>query len=166
MSNDIFPATAAERKTYPVYSGVLKYFPDALAAVAHLSWVGNEQHNAGEPLHWSREKSSDHHDCATRHLMEAGKIDTDGVRHSAKAAWRALAILQLEIEGAAAVPGTAEVKHDNCAGCKWHIEGSTCNLCDDFSLWTAADGGSYNADGVSDGGRHKADVVADEGWRK
>jgi len=30
--------------------------------------------------------------------MEAGTIDTDGVRHSAKVAWRALANLQKEIE--------------------------------------------------------------------
>jgi hypothetical protein len=30
--------------------------------------------------------------------MERGKIDTDGQRHSAKLAWRALALLQLELE--------------------------------------------------------------------
>ena len=30
--------------------------------------------------------------------MEAGKIDTDGVRHSAKVAWRAMANLQKELE--------------------------------------------------------------------
>ena len=80
------------------YMPVFHDFPDALMEVAHASWVGNEQHNPGEPLHWSRHKSSDHIDCAVRHLIEAGKIDSDGVRHSAKAAWRALAVLQLEIE--------------------------------------------------------------------
>lgn len=92
------PKSAAERKRVPIFSGVLKYFPRAIAAVAHCSWVGNEQHNPGEPLHWSREKSSDHHDCLVRHLMESGTVDSDGVRHSAKLAWRSLALLELEIE--------------------------------------------------------------------
>ena len=89
---------AAARKRIPVASGVLDYFPDAIQAIAHCSWVGNEQHNSGEPLHWSREKSADHSDCMMRHFMERGTIDSDGVRHSTKAAWRSLALLQLEIE--------------------------------------------------------------------
>jgi hypothetical protein len=89
---------AASRKAVPVVTGVLDYFPDALVAVAELSRVGNDQHNPGQPLHWSRGKSNDHPDCLGRHLLDRGKFDTDGVRHSAKVAWRALAILQLEIE--------------------------------------------------------------------
>ena len=87
-----------ERKHTPMFTGLLKYFPDALAAVANLSWVGNEQHNPGSPLHWDRSKSGDEHDALMRHLVEAGTVDTDGVRHSAKVAWRALAALQKEIE--------------------------------------------------------------------
>ena len=55
-----------DRKKIPVYSGVLKYFPDAIKEVAKCSL--------------------------------AGTIDTDGIRHSAKVAWRALANLQKEIE--------------------------------------------------------------------
>lgn len=90
--------SAKQRKETPIFSGVLLYFPDAIAAVARCSWVGNEQHNPGEPLHWSRDKSADHHDCIVRHLMDAGTIDSDGVRHSAKVAWRALAALQIEME--------------------------------------------------------------------
>lgn len=86
------------RKCTPIYSGVLKYFPDALAAVAHCSFVGNEQHNPGSPLHWDRSKSGDELDALTRHLAEAGTVDTDGIRHSTKVAWRALANLQKEIE--------------------------------------------------------------------
>ena len=97
------PKDAAERKTYPIYSGVLAYFPDALAEVAHVSWVGNQQHNPGQPLHWAREKSTDEKDAEVRHLVEpltlgGSKFDSDGVRHSAKKAWRALADLQKEIE--------------------------------------------------------------------
>lgn len=93
-----FPASAAERKTYPIATGVLDYFPDALAEVAHVSFIGNEQHNPGTPLHWDRSKSGDEADACVRHLLERGKMDSDGVRHSAKAAWRALANLQKEIE--------------------------------------------------------------------
>jgi hypothetical protein len=86
------------RKDFPVYSGVLKYFPDALMAVSNVSMVGNEQHNKGKPLFWDRSKSGDELDALTRHLLQAGEIDTDGVRHSAKVAWRALANLQKELE--------------------------------------------------------------------
>lgn len=94
------PKKGPERKKYPIARGVLDYFPDAVAAVANVSFVGNEQHNPGEPMHWAREKSTDHADCIARHLIQRGGIDTDGVRHSAKLAWRALANLQLEIEAA------------------------------------------------------------------
>lgn len=92
------PTDPKERKDVPIYSGVIKYFPDALAAIAELSRKGNDQHNPGKPLHWDRSKSGDELDALMRHLVEAGTIDTDGVRHSAKVAWRALANLQKEIE--------------------------------------------------------------------
>lgn len=94
----MLPNDAQARKNVPIYSGVLMYFPDAIAEVAILSRIGNEQHNPGKPLHWDRSKSGDELDALTRHLMEAGTLDTDGVRHSAKVAWRALANLQKEIE--------------------------------------------------------------------
>lgn len=90
--------TAQERKERPLASGVLDYFPDALLEVAYCSFVGNQQHNPGQPLHWSKGKSDDHADALLRHLGERGTIDTDKVRHSAKVAWRALANLQTEIE--------------------------------------------------------------------
>lgn len=92
--------SSAERKTYPVTSGVLDYFPDAVAAVAHISFLGNKKHNPGQPLHWSRGKSMDHADCILRHLTERGTVDTEGVMHSAQLAWRALALLQQELEAA------------------------------------------------------------------
>jgi len=90
--------TAQERKQRPVYSGVLKYFPKALMAVSKCSWAGNEQHNPGTELHWDRAKSGDELDALTRHLLQAGKMDGDGIRHSTKIAWRALANLEKEIE--------------------------------------------------------------------
>lgn len=94
----MLPTDPVERKRIPLWSGLLQYFPDALAAVANLSYIGNKQHNPGQPLHWAREKSTDQEDTLLRHLMEKGTVDTDGVRHSTKVAWRALALLQLELE--------------------------------------------------------------------
>lgn len=83
---------------YPVASGVLDYFPDALRAVADCSKVGNDQHNPGQPMHWNRALSTEHADKLIGHFMRRGTIDSDKVRHSAKVAWRALALLQEEIE--------------------------------------------------------------------
>jgi hypothetical protein len=94
----IFPMEAGARKRHPVVTGVLDYFPLAIAAIAELSVVGNDQHNPGQPLHWDRTKSKDQADTLGRHLMERGTIDTDGVRHMTKVAWRALALLEEELE--------------------------------------------------------------------
>jgi hypothetical protein len=98
MQGNHLPKDAGERKKIPLYTGLLCYFPDALIEVAKLSYVGNLQHNPGQPLHWAREKSTDQEDTIMRHLLESGQLDTDGVPHSAKVAWRALAMLQLELE--------------------------------------------------------------------
>lgn len=102
LSQSALPTEAKARKAIPLCTGLLDYFPDALAEVAEVSRQGNDQHNPGQPLHWSREKSADHLDCAVRHIVDHGKIDTDGRRHTGKAAWRILAELQLEIERARA----------------------------------------------------------------
>lgn len=96
----LLPTDSDARKGIPMATGCLDYFPGALAAVAQLSKVGNDKHNPGEPLHWAREKSGDHADTILRHLAERGTVDTDGVRHSVKVAWRALALLQIELERA------------------------------------------------------------------
>ncbi len=92
------PTDAKQRKGIPIATGVLDYFPDAIAAVAELSRIGNDQHNPGQPLHWDKTKSTDHADCLLRHLLDRGTLDSDGVRHATKVAWRALALLQTEIE--------------------------------------------------------------------
>jgi hypothetical protein len=106
------PTDSAQRKALPLARGCLDYFPAALAAVAALSKAGNDKHNPGQPLHHSRGKSSDHADCIVRHLIDRGTVDTeDGIRHSVKVAWRALALLQEELEaaGEAALPRAAKV---------------------------------------------------------
>ena len=97
-SDMLLPTDAQERKKIPIVSGVLDYFPLAIAEVAKCSWAGNQQHHPDKELHWDKTKSTDHADCIGRHLIDRGKFDTDGQRHSAKLAWRALALLQLELE--------------------------------------------------------------------
>lgn len=101
-SKTTLPTDASARKDVPIVRGVLDYFPAAIAEVARVSKKGNDQHNPGEEMHHARGKSSDHADCLVRHLMERGTLDTDGLRHTAKVAWRALALLQLELEAAGA----------------------------------------------------------------
>ena len=96
------PTDSAVRKEVPIARGVLDYFPAALAEVAKLSKIGNDKHNPGQDLHWSRGKSSDHADCIMRHLTERGTVDTDGLLHDVKVAWRALAMLQEALEAAGA----------------------------------------------------------------
>src|SRR5690348_17976741 len=98
MSSRSLPSDAKERKTYPIATGVIDYFPDALAELSHVSYLGNEQHNPGTPLHWDRSKSGDESDALMRHFIARGTIDSDGVSHSAKLSWRALALLQKELE--------------------------------------------------------------------
>jgi hypothetical protein len=93
----LLEATSAKRKEYPITTGLLDYFPDACAAVAEVSFQGNQRHNPGEPLHWARGKSMDHADCCGRHLIERGGFD-GGFRHTAALAWRAMALLQEELE--------------------------------------------------------------------
>ena len=88
-----------ERKDTPIFSGFVKYFPMAMAEVARLSKAGNDKHNPGEPLHWSKEKSNDHGDCIIRHQIDAGTIDPDdGFLHDVKVAWRAMAQLEIALE--------------------------------------------------------------------
>ena len=109
------PTDAPARKAIPVFSGCFAYFPRALAAVAELSRIGNDQHNPGKPLHWDRTKSQDELDALARHLLDVamegeGATDTDDVLHLTKTAWRALAKLQKVLEG------KREVKHDISPG--------------------------------------------------
>lgn len=87
-----------ERGEFPMFDGLLAYFPNALAEVSRVSKIGNDQHNPGQPMHWARGKSTDHENKIARHLLDSGGVDARGVRHSARLAWRALALLQEELE--------------------------------------------------------------------
>lgn len=92
----VLPTDSDERKGVPIFSGVLNYFPLAVAAVARVSKHGNDKHNPGQSLRWTRGKSTDHADCIARHLIDVETVDpATGEYEDAQAlAWRALAILQ------------------------------------------------------------------------
>lgn len=115
-----------DRKQYPVGTGVLDYFPDALVAVARVSLEGNIQHQIDGPLRWDRSKSTDEADALVRHFLQRGTTDTDGMLHSAKLSWRALALLQKELEargqqlvfGKRTVIGLANRRHGKPL---WHV---------------------------------------------
>lgn len=95
----MLPSDPKARKDVPLATGLLDYFPDALIAIARLSKKANERHNPGEPLHWSKGKSNDHEDCVIRHFMQRGEMDPEwNESHTVEMAWRALALLQTEIE--------------------------------------------------------------------
>ena len=101
FTNDYVEDVAKERKQTPVFSGVLKYFPDAIAEVAKCSFAGQQQHNPGKPLAWDRSKSGDEYDALMRHLIDhsINPLDDDGQLHLAKVCWRALAGLEKYLEG-------------------------------------------------------------------
>ena len=98
----MLPSDAKKRKDIPIYSGFIRYFPDAIAAAAQLSFIGNKQHNPGQPLHWAKDKSTDELDAQMRHMLDQAQFDnggnpicdSDGVLHAVKIFWRAGANLQ------------------------------------------------------------------------
>lgn len=123
--NTTLPQDSQLRKEYPLFRGLLRYFPAALAGVARHSKMGNDKHNPGEEMHHARGKSNDHADCIVRHLLDlsdmvaaferGGHLDEDrdeqiaAILDEANAlAWRALALAQElheQIGGAPLAPG-------------------------------------------------------------
>ena len=105
------PLGSSERKGIPLYSGLLKYFPAALAAAAAVSKVGNDKHNPGQPMHHARGKSGDHADCLMRHLVDLEEdfgmgrgVDEAGMPQVGYIVWRALALAQEWLEANHSAP--------------------------------------------------------------
>jgi hypothetical protein len=93
---------SAARKDMPMFDGLIDYFPDALAYVSKVSLEGAEKHCGGR-LGWDRTKSTDHLNCAVRHLCDIRGRDPNSprkLRHAGMLAWRALAHLQVTLENA------------------------------------------------------------------
>ena len=92
------PEDQEERNAMKLFDGFMAYFPNAMAEVAKLSYAATQQHHPDQPMHWDRSKSTDHLNKIGRHMIDAGKFDDKGQRHSAALAWRAMANLQEELE--------------------------------------------------------------------
>lgn len=110
------PTDSNDRKNYPLCSGVLRYFPAAIAGVAKTSKLGNDKHNPGQEMHHARGKSPDHSDCIMRHLMDVQDLISSKdpsvtsemiLNEVNQMAWRALALSQELHEkfGAPMAPG-------------------------------------------------------------
>lgn len=99
--NKALPEDAAERKTYPIYSGFLKYFPNAVASVANLSYEGNQQHHPDKPLHWDMSKSADELDAMMRHTIDEIQAESyeEVIDEARRRAWRAMADLERKLTG-------------------------------------------------------------------
>lgn len=93
QANQYLPA---DRKQMPMFEGLIKYFPNALKYVSHVSYKANEQHHPNTPVHWDKNKSTDEKDCLIRHLTDhvVDPLDDDGLLHLGKVAWRSLANLE------------------------------------------------------------------------
>lgn len=101
LTNTGLPTDEKEKSEYLMHDYMFGYFPDAWLAELEVAISGNRQHNPGEPLHWARDKSTDHSNKALRHIWLDARgedKDTDGTWHLAKAIWRLKAKLQLKIE--------------------------------------------------------------------
>lgn len=118
------PEDSDERKEIPLARGLIDYFPDALAYVARISKFGNDKHNPGQPIHHARGKSTDHADCIARHLVDRGTTDSNGLRHSGYLAWRALALLQEELENDLGLPLPRAAKAPEDAAAQAAVEGA------------------------------------------
>ena len=97
QSEDV--SEAQKRKDTPVFSGVLKYFPNALKEISKCSKAGNDQHHPDKPLHWDMDKSKDEYDALTRHLIDhtIDPVDTDGILHLTKVAWRSFSRIRTSL---------------------------------------------------------------------
>lgn len=99
------PTDSTKRKEYPIFRGVLRYFPAALAGISNISQKGNNKHNPGEEMYHARGKSTDHGDCILRHLTDTedllaakergGQVTNEQIlEETSQLAWRVLAYSQ------------------------------------------------------------------------
>tara|TARA_Y100000004_G_scaffold35559_3_gene38128 strand:+ start:3721 stop:4002 length:282 start_codon:yes stop_codon:yes gene_type:complete len=85
----MLPTDPDERKSIPIHTGFIKYFPDAIVEVTKLSCKGSKQHHTNNKVYWDKSKSQDELDALMRHLLE---------EDWAAVAWRAMANLQRECD--------------------------------------------------------------------
>ena len=91
------PDDSKVREQYPLFDGLLGYFPAALLEISRWSKVGGAKYNK-DRLRWVREESTDHENKILRHLLDARQIDEHGFPEAVALAWRALALCQTILE--------------------------------------------------------------------
>ena len=64
----MLPEDAQQRKDIPIYTGFIKYFPDAIIEVTKRSVEGSRQHH-GDKVWWDKSKSKDELDSLMRHAL-------------------------------------------------------------------------------------------------
>ena len=100
-----FPTESQERLKYPVFSGVLMYFADAIAELAKHSLDSFKQHNpVVGPIWWDPSKSVGTLDQLIRHLIDAQVAFNAGdfkkaKKESAAVHWRAAELHQRMLKG-------------------------------------------------------------------
>lgn len=114
----ILPEDDAARKAIPMWTGSIAYFPAAIMLEAMISHEGNEQHNPGEPLHWARDKSTDHMNCAFRHMFDSLFVDGEArLKVLAQARWRLGAEIQTSYEKIHGQEGNTTRSNAHAADC-------------------------------------------------
>lgn len=112
----LFPSDDAGRKALPIFAMIVGYFPNALREVTRVCVANNVRYSpdrAPTDIVWNRGKSQDQFGSLFRHMLErkvdghvfetvseevAKVIGRPNVYVLAEAAWRALAMLEEEIE--------------------------------------------------------------------
>ena len=79
-------SNSEQRKRVPIYTGFIKYFPDAIIEVTKQSTRGMLQHDTPT---WNKDISKDELDALMRHMIE---------EDWAAVAWRAMANLQRQCD--------------------------------------------------------------------
>ena len=79
-------SNSEQRKRVPIYTGFIKYFPDAIIEVTKQSTRGMLQHDTPT---WNKDVSTDELDALMRHIIE---------EDWAAVAWRAMANLQRQCD--------------------------------------------------------------------
>ena len=79
-------SNSEQRKRVPIYTGFIKYFPDAIIEVTKQSTRGMLQHDTPT---WNKDVSTDELDALMRHMIE---------EDWAAVAWRAMANLQRQCD--------------------------------------------------------------------
>lgn len=165
------------RKNIPIFSFLTRYFPKALVEVTRVCVAGNAQHNPELPLtdiNWARDKSTDQLNTAMRHMIDhatSGPLDEEppevlaamglepgeSTYHLAKAAWRILAALELEIEARNDAKSKKKLRPGNWGSVVDNIQVNV-------RRGDSANGPPGNVklvDGTSACGEHRFDLIAD-----